>query len=182
MKPIRPVYREEVTPTYPTIVDLAHSRRGFLKSTVAGAAAVGGWLLGGGDSFHEAQARPRWRKVNLQLTSRYRFKGCSDRYVDKLVVQTHSRRLERFLRDRREAAGLEHAVLQVLKAHTCDDLQDQKRLARLEGRLAMAIAMRYRSRRRRPVNRPLVTLVLTKWVRPPTLGFISSFPPPVPRP
>ena len=175
MKRILPVTRYEAECAYPSVADCGLSRRGFLRGAVAGALTLGGALLP--DAAAVARGRRRWLRVVIKV--HHRFQGCGRRFVEKVVVQTRSKRLHRFLRDARDEPTIRRALLAVLGRHGCRDIEDRKKLAALEGKLAQALVQVYRRRRRRSVATPVVTLVVARRMSMPNPGFMSAPPAPV---
>ncbi len=162
MKTVKPVetYDEQ---SYPSVADseLDHvSRRGFLRVALGTSAAAGAMLVAGGGTGLAGGRRPKTYKTTINLTRRHRF-PYSNYQLDRLAVQSKSERIIRFLRNKKEAAGIDAAVRTVLKAHTCDDLLDGKKLARLQRRVGKAIAARYRKRTKRRIATPTVVLLVT---------------------
>lgn len=172
MKPVRPVREVVAPPRYPSVVEVASSRRGFFRGALGGVAALGGALLGGGRTG--AAARRGWLQAEVPLSPPYRFGQCGDRQAEKVVLQTTSAALHGFLRDAREHPGLSAALRSVLGKHTCADLDDQRRLRRLEQALGRATAERYRERTGRRVSDPLATLVVGRRRRPILLGLLRT--------
>ena len=177
MKRIRPNTGYAGDAGYPSVVDCAMSRRGFLRGAVARLGLAGGAVVLESAS---AAAGKGWLRVELPLD--VRLKGCGNRIVERLIVQTRSRRLHAFLRHKDEQRLVRQALVALLARHSCADTQDRKRLARLEAALARVIVVRYRARRRRRVALPVATLILARRRRMPTPGFSAAVPAPVPRP
>jgi len=177
MKPIRPMFRYDAEAGYPSVADCALSRRSFLAGA---AAALGTALLPDPEAI--ARSRSRWLRTDIPVN--HRLKGCSwRRYVEKLIVQTRSKRLHRFLRQDAQRKAARQAVMAVLQQHSCADTEDRKKLERLERELGRALVRVYRTRTRRTVARPLVTLVMGRRRSLPNPGFSATRPPrPVPHP
>ena len=132
-----------------------------MKTAVSGGAAVAGSLLL--PSSPSQGARPRRRKthtVRFTLRRAYHFPHSNYR-LERLAIQTRSDRLKRFLTDKRNAKHVETAVRAVLKKSSCRDLQNGKRLARLQNRVAKALARLHKKRTRRYAAVPVVTLFVT---------------------
>jgi len=163
MKRIRPATRYDSADGYPSVRDTRLDRRGFLRATLVGSATVGGSLLLSGESA--ARKAPRYHQVKLRLRGRYVYQPCRYR-AEQVLIQTRDVRLARFAGNAKERAGIEAALAGVLRAATCADLQDRKRLARLHAKLARALARHYTSRTRRKVTVPIVTLGLRRHYRP----------------
>ena len=155
MKPIVPLDRLTGA-GYPTLTEVAEERRGFLRAALAGAAVVGGTLLGARPAAGRGQAATL---VELVLTQVHYFGGCNYS-VRKLIVQSTAPKLIAFLRDDQERPELTASVLKVLRAHGCDDVTDRKRLARLESATAAAVLARYVGRQGQRAPLPIVNLVL----------------------
>jgi hypothetical protein len=175
MKRPVPVVDPRPEPGYPPVVLPAASRRRFLSALLGGAATA---VVGGPEA--RGQGSPLTR-VDLVLRHRHAFDGC-ELVAERLLVQTRDRRLVELLRAATEHAGLESAVLAVLRTASCAEVTDRKRLVALEGRLARGLRAHYRTRTRRATDLPIVTLVLAR--RRPVRydGFLTAPAVPVPRP
>jgi len=162
MKKVKPVqdYDEH---GYPSVIDseLAHvSRRGFLRAALSTSAAAGVMVVAGGGLSLAGGRRPKTYKTSVNAGHRYTFKH-GNYEVQRIAVQTRSERLLRFLENKREAAGVTKAVRKVLDAHTCADLRNGKRLARLQRRVGKAIGAHYRKRTKRYVAAPTVVIFVS---------------------
>lgn len=162
MKNIKPVqdYDEH---SYPSVIDseLAHvSRRGFLRAALSTSAAAGAVLVAGGGTSLAGGRRPKTYKTSVKVGSRYTFRY-GNYELQRIAVQTRSEHLLRFLENKKETAGVTKAVRKVLDAHTCADLRDGKKLARLQKRVGKAIVARYRKRTKRAVAAPTVVLFVS---------------------
>jgi hypothetical protein len=174
MRPVRPVTAYTGQEAYPSVVSRALTRRDFLAG---GLGLLSAATLGGSS----ARAAPASHRIEVRLSYRFRFTGC-DYVLDKLIVQTREASLAAFLKNKEEAAGIEGAVVQVLRGRACKDVTDRRRLAQLETRLGQALAARFRERLRKYVASPTVTMVLLRWERPIDPGFFRASGIPVPRP
>ncbi len=164
MKRIRPLHHRETESAYPSIPDLdpalapeaaRRSRRSFLQgAAAAGAALATGWLA------PEAAAGSRGRRVHrvtLPHSKRYVFRY-GNYELQRAVAQTRNVGLARFLDSKSERAGIERAMWAELNRHSCADLLDGKKLARLHQAVAKALARHYRKRTRRSATPPTVVL------------------------
>ena len=170
MKTIRSVKRGSPDPGYPSMGDLALSRRGFLTATLV----AGGGLL----SSRRAGAGSASGYHRVLVPLNHRLSGCSE-LVEKLIVQSRDARVAKFLEDAQERGALVAALRKVLSGYQCDDLHDQKRLARLEAHLARALVTCYQGRTRRQAAQPIVTLVVGRHRNPALDGFCT--PPSLPQ-
>ncbi|MFH2010023.1 MAG: hypothetical protein ABI333_25730 [bacterium] len=186
MKKRSPVTQYDQEAGYPSAVDYRLCRRGFLKLTLGAASAVGAALLTGpeGSSIPDATARTKRKihRVDFQIYPRYRFQGCKDYWADRLHIQTTNALFAKFLEDDKERAGIRAAVLRLMKRHTCFDLQNRKRLTRLQIALGSTLVRHYRGRRKRSAARPIVTLVITRHDHAPLEGLFETPALPVPWP
>lgn len=96
------------------------------------------------------------------------------------MLQTRSEALHRFLSDPREQRALSAALREALKGASARDVDDRRRLARLEAKAAEAVVARYRARTGRRAALPIATLVVVRREPMPDPGFLSAPPPPVP--
>lgn len=159
---------------YPSLVELAlpqatpeggpASRRTFLRgAAVAGAALTGAllpsalWRQSSGGSAQAAPAKPGTKRVTLRFQRRYVFRH-GNYELQSAVAQTGDTQLAGFLADPKAALGLEAALRRVLDAHSCVDLLQGKRLARLQERLGTALVEHYRKTTRRMAAAPTVVL------------------------
>lgn len=171
----RPV--PEHQPAYPSVLEPADhaasppdgDRRGFLGHAALGAAGLAGALLSGGLLSSAAQAwargrrrprpRPRPLRAKLPYGGSYTFRYGNYALL-RAMVETHDPRLVAFVRDRRERAALARIVRRVLAAHTCADLLNARRLARLRSAVAKAVRGQYRARTGRRTPLPVVILAV----------------------
>jgi hypothetical protein len=136
------------------------TRRGFLRGA---AAAAGAALVGGlqpaerGEAKSRSPRRGKPHRVNLPLSKRYTFRY-GNYQLQRATAQTHDAQLARFLLDSKERTGIEQTLRSVLDRHTCADVTDAKRLARLRRAVAKALVARYRARTRRRARLPTVVL------------------------
>lgn len=159
MKKVQPVQQYD-DQGYPSVIDteLAHvSRRGFLRAALSTSAAAGVMLVAGRGTSLAGGRRPKTYKTSVSIGSRYTFRY-GNYELQRLTVQTKSARLVKFLESKKEAAGITKAVRKIFDAHTCGDLRDGKRLARLQTRVAQAIRALYRKRTKRRVATPTVVI------------------------
>ncbi len=134
------------------------SRRAFLR--VAGAvttASASGLLLGPAAAAARRRKRPQPTQVTLRLKRRYTFRY-GNYQLQRCVAQTRSAPLARFLKDRKEADGIEKALRAILDRHSCADLLSGKRLARLQRALGRALRAHYQRRTRHAAPTPTVVL------------------------
>ncbi len=162
MKKVRPVknYDEQ---SYPSVIDseLDHvSRRGFLRAALTTSAAAGVMLATGGATSLAGGRRPKTYKARIYVGSRYTFRY-GNYESSHVVVQSKSEQFIRFLKDKKETAGVTKAIRKVFDAHTCADLTDGKKLVRLQNRVAKAMVARYRHRTLRRVATPTVVILVT---------------------
>jgi hypothetical protein len=152
-----PEYRSEGS--YPSLHET--SRRGFLRSALAGSSLAAAALLlpGRGARAAAPRRRPPEKQVELRLSRGYTFRHGNQR-LERLVVQSPDEALITLLGTRTESPAIEKVVVQILDAHSCVDLGDGKRLAALQQRLAKAIATHASTRTRRKVVPPVVTLFI----------------------
>ncbi len=174
MKRVTPVEGYSGEQGYPSVVDRVVSRRGFLVTATAGAAALGGTLLGTTEAAAGKRRRPTPKRppANVLIDVYHRLSGCKYR-VEKVIVQTYDKRLLKFLKKRSERAGVKKAFVTVLKRHKCADLHDRKRLAKMEGRMELALAAHYRRKPHRRTARPIVDLIAGKAHRLRVYGFAT---------
>jgi hypothetical protein len=162
MKKVRPVqdYDEQ---SYPSVIDseLDHvSRRGFLRVALTSSAAAGVMLAAGGATSLAGGRRPKTYKTRIHIGRRYRFRY-GNYELSRIAVQSKSERFIQFLQNKKETPGVIKAVRKVLDAHTCADLTDGKKLARLQRRVGKAVVARYRLRTRRRIAAPTVVLFVS---------------------
>ncbi len=162
MKKISPATDAQSPPSYPSVIDteLAHaSRRDFLRASVSATLTAGGLLLGDAGA-NVAVAAPR--KATTYRTSIWAKRGYTFRYgnyvLQRVVLQSRSKRLVTYLGDAKHAAHVDKAVRKVLDAHTCEDLLSGKRLVRLQRSLARALVAVYRRRTGRRAALPTVVI------------------------
>jgi hypothetical protein len=177
MKKIEPVIEYESDSGYPSLPGDGLDRRRFLRTALASTAALGGTLLLGTEAG--ARKRSAYHRATLHLRGYYRYYPCRYR-AESLLVQTRSKGLAKLLADVKEQARAEQALAGILRAASCTDVQNQKNLARLHGKLAQALATHYRKRTGRKVGRPIVTLTLRRIRHVPVPGGIRR--PPRPHP
>ena len=175
MKKIQPHTTYDNDTGYPSAIEDHLSRRGFMRSALAGTAATAGLLMQAPDGNARRPRTPKPKRVTLNLSNRYRFKH-GNYQIQKIVLQTRSSALVAFLEDRREATGVQAALKKVLDAHSCVDLLNGKKLARLQLRVAKALTKQYRFRTRRVVATPTVVL----FVGVPGTNCLGDCAPPVP--
>lgn len=166
MKTIRPARDDKWDPGYPSMGDVALSRRGFLTAALA---AGGGLLLPSGAGAGGANG---YHRVLIPL--HHGLSGCAE-LVERLIVQSKDARLAAFLKETRERGDLVKALRRALGGYSCDDLADQKRLARMEAHMARTLATHYQGRTRRRTALPIVTLVVGRR-RNPALDGLSRTP------
>ncbi len=157
MRKVRPQKSYDDHEQYPSVIDTALSRRAFLRGGLSTSAAMGGMVLLGGAESIAGGRRPKTYRAAVKLTRRYRFRY-GNYEIQRIVVQTRSGRLVRFLGDKKESPGIEKAVRKVLDAHSCADLRNGKSLARLQRRIAKALSDRYRRRKGSGAAKPTVVL------------------------
>ncbi len=177
VRPVRPRRVEPEPPGYPSVIqqrlgetdghrastrapDRAPTRRGFLRgaAAAAGAALVGGMVSGQrGEAKSRSPRRGKPHRVDLPLSKKYTFRYGNYQLL-RAAAQTHDANLARFLLDSKERKGIEQTLRHVLDRHTCADVTDAKRLARLRRAVAKALAARYRARTRRRARLPTVVL------------------------
>ncbi len=162
MKRISPVksYDDQ---SYPSVIDteLDHvSRRGFLRVALGTSAAAGAMLVTGTTTSLAGGRRPKTYKTTVNIGRRYRFRY-GNYELRRIAVQSKSKRFIRFLENKKESAGVIKAIRKVLDAHTCADLHDGKKLARLQRRVAKALTARYAGRTKHKVAVPTVVLFVT---------------------
>jgi len=137
MKQIRPNKSYDDHTEYPSAIDDRFSRRTFLRTALTATAAAGGLLIA---SRGLSRSRKQLYRATLRMKPTYRFKY-GNYQVDRIVAQTTDLKLSRFLADKREAAGIEKGVRKVLDRHSCVDLKDGKKLARLQRLLGKALVI-----------------------------------------
>jgi len=157
MRKIHPQTSYDAHDQYPSVIDVHLSRRSFLRGALSTTAAAGALLVPGGASVIAGGRRPKTYRTSVRLTRRYRFRY-GNYEVQRITVQTSDARLVRFLEDKKESAAIEKEVRKVLDAHSCVDLRNGKRLARLQRRVAKTLAARYRKRKGSGVTTPTVVL------------------------
>lgn len=157
MRKIRPQTSYHDADQYPSVIDTHLSRRTFLRGALGTSAAAGAVLMTGSAGLLARGRRPKTYRTAVKLTQRYRFRY-GNYQVQRITVQTTSSRLVRFLEDKKESARTEKAVRKILDAHSCADLRQGKKLARLQRRVAQVLADQYRKRRRSRVALPTVVL------------------------
>lgn len=171
---------------YPSMADCSLSRRGFLRSVVAEAGAGAAALAASGVLLPHpgALAAPGqpWLKAVVQLNPPYQLQGHRYRRVDKVVLQTRSSALHRFLTTAAELRSLGTALRVALRGATVADIEDRRRLARLEAKVGDAAAAQYRARTAKRAVPPIVTLVILRMEPPSDPGFRGAPPAPVPAP
>ena len=140
---------------------LGASRRDFLRRVATGAALAGGSLLWPAGDAEAGRRQPKRHRVMVSLGGGYAYPK-SDYVAERVLLQTRSGRLARFLSDKRQRRPLVTAFLAVLRKHHCRDLQNRKRLAALERELGRAAAACYQRRTRHRASVPIATLVLGK--------------------
>ena len=166
MKPIQPhPPAADKGPGYPSLSEAKTGRRGFLQQTLGWAAGAGTvWLLDRvSDPTARARPRPRpqprlkakngWYQATLELPPYLQVPNTSY-WVCRVVVQTRSRKLARFLISKAELKPLRKVVLPFVKKLTARDITNRKRLARLRTRLAKTLVKHYQKRTRRRVAAP----------------------------
>ncbi|MFH2009042.1 MAG: hypothetical protein ABI333_20800 [bacterium] len=173
MKQIRPSQRYNDHTGYPSAIDERFSRRTFLRATLTGAAAMGGLLIAGRGLSRSRKSQLYRATIRMSQTYRFRY---GNYQVDRLVVQTTDHKLALFLAQKREAPGIEKGVRAVLDGHSCVDLKDGRKLARLQRLLGKALAKHHRTRTRRTVAAPTVIL----FVGLPGVRCLGDCAPPVP--
>lgn len=183
MKRIAPTQNHPDAHAYPSLVDCAlpesagSSRRVFLKGAAAVCAGLAGGLLAGARE-RTASAAPAGKaaqRIPLPLKSRYRFQH-GNYELQRAVAQTGDAGLGRFLSEPKEAARIEAALRKVLDRHSCVDLLDGKRLARLQIQVGDALTAVYRQRTGRAAPRPTVVL----FVGVPAVSCLGDCAPPTP--
>lgn len=157
MRKIRPQTSYKDADQYPSVIDTALSRRAFLKGALTTTAAAGALLVPDGAGLVAGGRRPKTYRTAVKLSRRYQFRY-GNYQVQRITVQTTSAALVRFIENQKESAGIEKAVRKILDAHTCADLKDGKKLARLQRRVAKVLAARYRKRKGSRVRMPTVVL------------------------
>lgn len=171
-RPVRehqPAYPSVLEPSDETDAPMDPDRRGFLGQVALGAAGLAGGLITAGLSSPAARARGRGRRpprprprplrVSLPYGGTYTFRY-GNYALQRALVETHDPKLVAFIGDAKERAALTKVVRRVLDAHTCADLLDTKRLARLRGAVAKAVRAHYRARTRRRPPQPVVILAV----------------------
>lgn len=158
------------------------SRRAFLGEALDKLAGGVGALAGVGAllSSREGGAKtekPKKYSLYLRLQKAYVFRPCGY-LVGHITARTTDKHFVTFATAKSNKKGISDTVIAVLKKHSCRDLTDGKRLARLERRLGKALAAHYKKKTRRRTPRPEVTLkAYKKKRRPPPPGV-----PPMPNP
>jgi hypothetical protein len=144
---------EAATPSPPS------NRRRFLQGAAAAGAALAGGLLPGRASTAKSRSPRRGKphRVTLPHTKGYTFRY-GNYQLQRAVAQTRDDALVRFLSDSKEQKGIERTIRKVLDRHTCADITDAKRLARLRRAVARALVARYRVRTRKRARLPTVVL------------------------
>ena len=151
------------------------SRRAFLGQALQGVVASLGTLAGGHVLLRssEAQAKtekPKKYRLSLRIHPVYAFRPCGY-LVGHVIARTTDKRFASFATDKKNKKAISAALVAVLKKHSCRDLKDGKRLARLERRLGKALAALYKKKKKRRTPRPEVTLnAYKKKRRPPPPG------------
>lgn len=168
MKRVTPMGEYAGERGYPSVVDRMVSRRGFLVAASAGAAALGGALLGAEDAAAGKKRPP----AKALIAVYHRLAGCKYQ-VEKVIVQTYDKRLVKFLNKKSERAGVKKAFVTVLQRHKCADLHDRKRLAKMKGRMELALAAHYRRKSHRRTARPIVDLIAGNAIRLRTYGWAT---------
>ena len=152
---------------YPTLNEARTGRRGFLQQTLGWAAGAGTvWLLDKVITDPTAEAgtaklkkKHGWYQITVAMPP-YPYVQGANYSVCRIVVQTKSLPFAKFLINKTEQKGIRKAVLPKLKGLTAQDVTDNKRLARLRGRLGKALLKHYKKRTRRRTATPIVTLGL----------------------
>jgi hypothetical protein len=153
---ITPRQDYDAEPRYPSLIEVDLDRRDFLRGALSGSAAVGILMVTGSGALAGGR-RAKTYRTTVRLSGRYTFRH-GNYQLQRVVVQSPSAQLIRFLGDKKEQPGIEKAVRRVCSAHSCVDLLQGKLLARLQRRVAKALATRFRSRQKTRVATPTVTL------------------------
>ncbi len=154
---VRPQKEYDAQNEYPSVIEADLDRRAFLRGALSASAAAGVMLVPGIGALRAGGKRPKTYRATVRLSRRYTFRY-GNYQLQRIVVQSASAGFIRFLGEKKEQPGIEKAVRKILSAHSCADLRKGKRLAKLQRRVAKALAARYRSRKAKRVAEPTVTL------------------------
>ncbi len=137
MKRIQPVRREPEA-DYPTAAESGESRRGFLRSALGWAGALGlGALAGGSLGSCTPNGRghrrlggtvpmPRYG-ATIELLPPVRVTGCQVQ-VTRVAVRTRNEHLGKFLEDKDTQVGVQQAVARLARKQRCASPSDYQSL------------------------------------------------------
>jgi len=167
MKPVKPVsqYHED---KYPPTEEEGISRRGFVRVVLSGVGAtVVGAAVGATAWNEKAEARgpnrlpgvPRRPKhrATINLKPHHKLRGCRSA-VSGVTASTYDYNLAIFLRSQKERAGIQRVIVRLLRKHTCKDVQNAKRLRKLNQKIAAALSYRYSTRTGRTARQVWIDL------------------------